>query len=134
MSQKSMVIRLAGGKRVDALCGEFEIRTDQSVDNGGEASAPEPFDLFLASLGTCAGVFIVAFCRERGIPTDGIRLIESWSRDEKRRLTGIRLEIEVPPGFPAKYHPALVRAAGRCSVKRVLEAPPAIETEIRVVG
>lgn len=132
MSQQSMEIRLVGGKRINALRGDFEIRTDQSVDNGGGASAPEPFDLFLASLGTCAGVYVVAFCLERDIPTDGIRLVQNWSRDEKRRLTGIRLEIEVPPAFPQKYHRALLRAAGRCSVKRVLEDPPAVETRIRV--
>lgn len=132
MSQKSMEILLAGGKKVNALCGDFEIRTDQSVGNGGEASAPEPFDLFLASLGTCAAVYVAGFCHERDISTDRIRLIQTWARDEKRKLTGIRLEIRVPPEFPEKYHRALVRAAGRCSVKRVLEGPPPIETEILV--
>ena len=132
MSKNSMEIRFAGRKRINAHYGDFEIRTDQSADNGGEASAPEPFDLFLASLGTCAAVFVSAFCGERDIPTERIRLVQSWSRDDKRKLTGIRLEIRVPPGFPEKYHQALVRVAGRCSVKRILEAPPAIETELVV--
>jgi len=132
MSQKSIEVRLGDGKKVSALCGDFEIRTDQSVDNGGGASAPEPFDLFLTSLGTCAGVFVAAFCQERDIPTDRIRLVQTWSQGEKRKLTGIRLEIRVPPEFPEKYHRALVRAAGRCSVKRALDGPPPIETEIRV--
>jgi ribosomal protein S12 methylthiotransferase accessory factor len=132
MSQKSMEIRLAGGKRVNAVYDGFEIRTDQSVDNGGEASAPEPFDLFLASLGTCAAVYIASFCDQREIPTKEIRLRQSWSRGEKRKLTDIRLEILVPPEFPEKYHGALLRAAGQCSVKRVLDDPPLIATEIRV--
>ena len=95
MSQKSIEVRLGDGKKVSALCGDFEIRTDQSVDNGGGASAPEPFDLFLTSLGTCAGVFVAAFCQERDIPTDRIRLVQTWSRGEKRKLTGIRLGIGV---------------------------------------
>jgi ribosomal protein S12 methylthiotransferase accessory factor len=132
MSQKSMEILFAGDKKIHAVYNGFEIRTDQSVDNGGAASAPEPFDLFLASVGTCAGAYIASFCQQRDIPADRIRLVQSWSRDEQRKLTGIRLEIRVPPGFPEKYHRALVRAAGRCSVKRVLEAPPAIETELVV--
>jgi ribosomal protein S12 methylthiotransferase accessory factor len=132
MSKTSMEIRFTGGMRANAHYGDFEIPTDQSVKNGGQASAPEPFDLFLASLGTCAGAYIAAFCEERDIPTERIRLIQSWSRDEKRKLTGIRLEIQVPSGFPEKYHQALLRAAGRCSVKRVLEGPPTIETELRV--
>ena len=131
MSQK-MEIRLAGGKKVNALYDGFEIRTDQSVKNGGEASAPEPFDLFFASLGTCAGWYVTAFCQQRKIPTDGIRLIQTWTRDEKRRLDGVRIEIRVPPSFPEKYHQALVRATDQCSVTRVLNSPPTVEAEVTV--
>jgi len=133
MSQQ-MTIRLPGGKKVHADYDGFEIRTDQSVKSGGEASDPQPFDLFLASLGTCAGHYVNTFCEKRNIPVDGIRLTQSWSRDEKKKLAGIRIEIEVPAGFPEKYHSALVRAAGQCSVKRVLESPPVIDTVVKVNG
>ena len=44
----------------------------------------------------------------------------------------VRIEIKVPPEFPAKYRTALVRAADKCSVKRMLDAPPAIETRVTV--
>ena len=91
MSKNGMEIRFSGGKRIDARCGEFEIRTDQSVKNGGEAGAPEPFDLFLASLGTCAAVYIAAFCDERKIPKEEIRLVQSWSRNHRHgRLPTVR--------------------------------------------
>ena len=129
---QTMEIRLAGEARVDALYNGFEIRTDQSRESGGGATAPEPFDLFLASFGTCAGIYVARFCQHRGIPTDGIRLFQSWSRDEKRRIEEIRIDVEVPPAFPEKYHAALVRAADRCSVKRVLESPPLVKTVLRV--
>ena len=132
MSQ-TMEIRLAGGKKIDARYGEFELCTDQSVKNGGEASAPEPFDLFLAALGTCAGHYVNSFCQKREIPTDGIRLVQSWSRDAQRRLDAIRIEIRVPAGFPEKYRAALVRAADQCSVRKVLLAPPSVETTLTVV-
>jgi ribosomal protein S12 methylthiotransferase accessory factor len=128
MSQQ-MEIGFPGGRRVDARYDGFLITTDQSPESGGEGSAPEPFDLFLASLGTCAGVYVSAFCEKRGIPTDGIRLVQSWTRDEKtRRLTEIRIDIEVPPEFPEKYLTALERAADQCSVKKVLADPPALST------
>ena len=129
-SSRSMEIRPGDGLKVSARYGGFEFHTDQSVKNGGEASAPEPFDLFLASLGTCAGYYVTAFCRARDIPTEGISLVQSWTRSDKGRLESVRLEIRVPADFPEKYHPALVRAADRCSVKRTLEAPPAIETAV----
>ena len=39
-------------------------------------------------------------------------------------VTRISIEIHVPPGFPEKYRPALVRAAEQCAVKKHLETPP----------
>ncbi len=125
-----MTIELSGDKRVTAHYDGFTIATDQSVKNGGGASAPEPFDLFLASIGTCAGYYVSVFCQGRGIPTQGVRLVQSWTRDDQRRLALIELEIHLPPGFPEKYHRAVLRAANLCSVKRVLESPPVVESRI----
>ena len=125
MSSNMMSVTFPGGKRVDASYNGFEIETDQAVDSGGDGSAPEPFDFFLASIATCAGIYILGFCQKRGIPHEGVRLVQSWERDEKsRRLATIRINIEVPPGFPEKYHKALVRAAAQCSVKKTMENPP----------
>lgn len=132
MGSNTMTVTFPGGKRVDATYGKFEIATDQSVDSGGDASAPEPFDLFLASLATCAGIYVLGFCQKREISHDGIRLTQKWERDEKtKRLTEIRISIEVPPDFPEKYHDALVRVANQCAVKKTIENPP--EFDVRTV-
>ncbi len=86
---------------------------------------PPPFATFLASLGACAGIYVLGFCRQRGLPTDGIRIVQRMDPDPRTGMIGsIGLDIEVPPGFPAKYHDALVRAASQCAVKKHLEAPP----------
>ncbi len=130
---KQMTVTFGGGKKVIAQYDEFEIRTDQSVKSGGEASAPEPYALFLASLATCAGYYVLSFCDKRKISTDGIKVIQSWERDAEKRLATIRLRIEVPESFPAKYHGALVRAAEQCAVKKTLANPPEILTETVVV-
>lgn len=124
-----MTVTFSGGRKVVAHYDEFEIRTDQSVKSGGEASAPEPYDLFLASLATCAGYYVLSFCDKRGISTEGIRVVQIWERDAQKRLATIRLRIEVPENFPAKYHSALVRAADQCAVKKTLADPPEILTE-----
>jgi ribosomal protein S12 methylthiotransferase accessory factor len=119
-----MIVTFAGGKRVHASCGRFKIVTDQSPKHGGEGSAPEPYDLFLASLATCAGTYVLGFCDNRGIPTEGVRLVQRWQRDEKGRVVEVKIDIEVPEEFPAKYHEALVRVANKCSVKKTVEDPP----------
>ena len=130
---RQMTVSFPGGKRVTAAWDTFEVITDQSEKNGGDGSAPEPFDLFLASLATCAGIYVLGFCQKRNIPHDGVKLSQSWERDEKSRaLTSIRIDIQVPPDFPEKYHSALVRAASQCAVKKTIESPPEFHVETRV--
>ena len=123
-----MTITFPGGARVDAEVGPFIIGTDQPPQGGGEGAAPMPFTLFLASIGTCAGIYVLGFCKQRGLSTEGIRIVQRSERDPRTGLVGrIALDIEVPPDFPAKYHDALVRAADQCAVKRHLEHPPVFD-------
>ena len=129
----SMNVSFPGGKRVNASYKGFVVETDQSRENGGDATAPEPFDLFLASLATCAGFYVLKFCEGRGISTDGVSLHQSWERNEDKKLVRIDIRIQVPPEFPEKYHKALVRAANTCSVKKTLADPPQITTETVVI-
>jgi len=129
-----MTISFPGGARVDARFGRYEVRTDQPPSGGGEGTAATPFATFLASIGTCVGIYVLGFCRQRGLPTDGIRVVQHVSADPVTGMVGrIRLDIQVPPEFPAKYHAALVRAAEQCAVKKHLEHPPTFEIETMVV-
>ena len=122
-----MTIDFPGGKQVNATYKGFTVRTDQPRSEGGDASAPEPYDLFLASIGTCAGVYIVYFCESRDIPTDGISLTLEFTRNDTSHLMEkIAIAIHLPTGFPAKYRKAVVRAAEMCTVKRNLVQPPEI--------
>ncbi len=131
----AMEISFPGGKRVDAEYNGRTIRTDQSESEGGGGTAPEPFDLFLASLATCAGYYVLDFCASRGIPTDRIKLLQSWERDPQNRLiTQIKQEIILPDGFPTKYEKAIVRAAALCSVKKHLVQAPEISIEAHRVS
>ncbi len=130
-----IVVTHGGKKKIDAQVGGFTIHTDQHPDHGGDGEAPEPFTLFLSSLATCAGIYVVGFCQARDISTDGIRLVQDHKFDEKTgRLLGIDLRVEVPPEFPEKYHKSLIKAAKYCAVKRTMEEPPPMEVSVRVAG
>jgi putative redox protein len=125
-----MLIDFPGGARVDAHFGPFTVQTDQPP----VASAPTPFATFLASLGTCAGIYVLGFCQQRGLPTEGIRIIQRMHQDPMSGMTSkIDLEIQVPPGFPEKYLPSLVRSAELCAVKKHMEHPPVFDVQAKVV-
>ena len=125
-----MEIEFPGGARVDALHDGFRIRTDQP-DAHGAASAPSPFDLFLASIGTCAGFYVLRFFQQRQLDTAGLALSVTPQRDPARKLvTSIRIEITLPPAFPEKYREAVLRAVDQCTVKRHLAEPPGFEVVV----
>jgi len=125
-----MLIDFPGGARVDAHFGPFTIQTDQPP----VASAPTPFATFLASLGTCAGIYVLGFCQKRGLPTEGIRIIQRMHSDMLSGMIGkVDLEIQVPPTFPEKYRDALVRSAEQCAVKKHIEKPPKFEIYTKTV-
>lgn len=125
-----MTIDFPGGARVDAHFGPFTVKTDQLP----EASAPTPFATFLASLATCAGIYVLGFCQQRGIPTEGLRLVQRVFNDPATgRVSNIDIEIQAPPSFPEKYLPSLVRSAEMCAVKKMIENPPAFNIYTQVV-
>jgi ribosomal protein S12 methylthiotransferase accessory factor len=129
-----LTVTLPGGKRVDAEIGRHVVRTDQPVAGGGEDTAPPPFGLFLAAIGTCAGIYVAGFCQKRGLPTEGIRLRQRNRFDrETGALQRVEIDVEVPPSFPEKYREALVRVADQCAVKKAIQAQPAFEVRT-VVG
>jgi putative redox protein len=119
-----MIIDFPGGSRVDAHFGGFTVPTDQPP----VASAPTPFATFLSSIGTCAGIYVLGFCQQRGIPTDGIRIVQRiHSSPITHMVDKIDLEIQVPPSFPDKYRDSLIRSADLCAVKKHLEKPPVFD-------
>ena len=129
-----MIIDFPGGARVDAHFGPYTIPTDQPPMGGGEGSAPTPFAVFLSSMGTCAGIYVLGFCKQRGLPTDGIRIVQRVHNNPMSGMVGkVDLEIQVPPSFPKKYHDALIKSAELCAVKKHLENPPTFEITTKEV-
>jgi ribosomal protein S12 methylthiotransferase accessory factor len=125
-------IRFPGGLAVEAGLDGFTIRTDQPESVGGDGSAPSPFDLFLASIGTCAGYYALRFCQARGLPTENVTLKLTAEKDPAvKRVTRVEIEIELPTDFPDRYREAIVRATDQCSVKKHLIHPPEIEVAAR---
>lgn len=127
-------IFFAGNKKVNASFNGFTVQTDQPVKAGGDGQYPSPFELFLASLGTCAGIFVKSFCDQRNLPTDKIKVIEHIEVDPATHsVSKIGLEILLPADFPEKYKNAVISAADLCSVKKLIQNPPEFEVYTKIV-
>jgi putative redox protein len=124
-------VHFPGGKRVHARFGAYELVTDQPPEFGGEGAAAAPFDLYLASLATCAGVYALGFCQNRGISTEGMRVLQEVEEDPETHLpTRVRLRLQLPAGFPDKYRAAIQRSVDGCKVKKSLANPPTFSVEL----
>ncbi len=131
--EKEMRIIFPAGKRVDAEYKGFLIKTDQPVYAGGAGSAPAPFDLFLASIATCAGLYVLSFCQNRDIQTEKAQVVMKTEKNpETKMVERISLEIRLPPEFPEKYRQAIIRAVEGCSVKAHILKPPTFNIEAKI--
>lgn len=126
-----ITVTFPGGKRVDAQVGNHHISTDQPRVAGGDDSAPAPFSLFLASIGTCAGIYVLGFCQARGLDPTGVTLTQRSETDrETGLLRSVGIDIHVPDGFPSQYRDALARAASSCAVKKAIAAQPEFRVDV----
>ena len=123
----AMEVTFPGGERVEARYDGRTIITDQ------DGPEPAPFDLFLASIATCTGLYVARFCQRRSIPTDKLRVVQRpVLKPGTKTVERIELEIELPDGFPEQYRSAVVRSANLCTVKKHLDNPPVIDVTTTV--
>lgn len=127
----TMTVSFPGGVAVDATYKGHTVHTDQPVKAGGGDTAMAPFDLFLASIATCMGLYALRFCQERDLPTEGLGLTLDPVRDEeKKMIVTVRVQLALPPGFPEKYRGAIERAVDLCAVKKHIHEPPKFELQL----
>ncbi|MBW2653350.1 MAG: OsmC family protein [Deltaproteobacteria bacterium] len=126
------IVTFPGNKKIDVAFNNFKINTDQSKENGGDETAPEPFDIFIASLGACAGIYAKSFCDVRKLSTDGMHIFsEVFFKEGQKLMDQVNITLHVNQGFPEKYIKPIIKAMNGCSVKNQLH--PDIKTSTAVV-
>lgn len=129
--KQNLTVSFPGGKKVDVDLDNTKILTDQSPEHGGEGSAPEPFAMFLASLASCAGIFALGFCQSRELSTSGLALYMDWENEDSSPFAAkVTFRVKLPPGFPEKYRPSIIRSIEKCKVKYYIHNPPEFSIEL----
>jgi len=128
MNPKELKVVFGDNYKIDVDYKGFTVKTDQPVHDGGDGTAPSPFDYFLVSLAACAGYYALAFCRERKIPVEGLGVTMTTERGEvSKMIDRISIAVVPPPGFPEKYRAALAKSVDHCTVKAHMMRPPQFE-------
>lgn len=84
-----------------------------------------PFLIFLATAGMCSAVYVRAFCHQRDISLDQIKVTQIMGYDPKKNLvTTIDIQLDLGEGFPRKYETAIKNVVAQCPIKKHLDVPP----------
>lgn len=118
-----------GGKHVFA---DIDART-LWTQNGSDLRPGSPVQTFLASVGSCAAIYLLGFCQARNLPADSLRLHEVAHVDPSTAsIQSIELQVVVPPDFPERYREALGRVAEGNVVKRALQVALSVQVTTQV--
>ena len=123
-------IKFAKNFQLEADLGTIKIMSDQSKESGGDGTAPNPYQYFIASIGLCIAHYVNAFCQQRDIATDEIKITEQVSVDPSSGKTSFNSIIKLPAYFPDKYREALLKAAEGCKVKKTIQSIPEFKVEL----
>ena len=111
--------------RLEAKFDDFTITTDQSIRYKGDATAPSPFDYFLASSALCAAYFVKVYCLSRGIRTDDIQVSQNNIIDPENRYNQtFQIQVELPSSISERDRAGILRSIDRCTVKKVIQQTP----------
>jgi len=122
-------IKILDGVKLEAKLADHTINSDQPKDGGGEGTAPNPFEYFVASIGLCVGHYINIFCKQREIPTENIKITEKTSRNNEGKMI-FSIEVKLPSDFPEKYKDTVLKAAESCAVKKAIQSQPVFELKL----
>ncbi len=131
--KQNSILHLPATKKLTLIFAVLPSIPIQPAEDGGNNTAPSPLELFLVSVGMCAGFYVLSFCQSRSIPMDNISITQTVVRnDQTHNVEKVMIDINLSPDFPEKYKAAVIKAAQSCSVKKFLDAPPEIQINTKM--
>lgn len=106
-----ITVHLLENQKLEACFNNYSVPCDQPLDNKGEATAPSPFDYFLASSAHCAGYFVKAYCASRNISIEGITIVQNNTKNSENKYKHIfEIKAHVPAHFTQKDREGILRS------------------------
>jgi len=127
-----MDIAFEGKRSFKTVVRGHEIRMDLPANEGGDDTAPTPPELFVASLGTCIGVYATSYLRTANLNSEGVTIDIDWEfGPNKKKISKILISINVPNADLGQRKKALLAAAEKCLLHNTLREHPDINIDIQ---
>ena len=125
----------------EIVAGSHRFVSDEPARAGGTDSGPTPYDLLLASLGSCTSMTLVMYARRKQWPLQRVTIRLRHSRvhaedcaaceTHDARLTVIEREIALEGALDADQRARLLAIANRCPVHLTLSSQINIQTTLK---
>ncbi len=126
-----MTVRYTGGRAFKAVARGHEVVTDLPSESGDPEAGMTPPELFMASLGTCIGVYAVSYCEKAGFDCTDLTVTLSWEKDDSgSRIGSVSARLALPRADPGNRREAILKAATSCYLHNTVSKWPGLEIEL----
>lgn len=133
-------VEIADGFVTQIRAGKHTLRADEPESVGGTDTGPTPYDLLLASLGTCTAMTLRMYANRKGWPLERVDVRLSHERVHAKDcedcesgeglVTRIRREVAIHGELDDEQRRRLLEIADKCPVHRTLTAEIRIDTTV----
>jgi putative redox protein len=111
--------------------GESTLATDVSVEEGGEASGPNPHDLYDAALGACVALTVLWYSKRKHFPVEGIEVsVDRDANEERAGVYCLSAALTVTGDLSAAQRQDILRVARQCPIHKLMTD---VTTEISTI-
>lgn len=114
-------ISTESGLRHSIEIGEHLLHTDVPESFGGNASGPEPHDLFDAALGACKALTLMLYAKQRSLPLESLDV--RVARDDSQERQGtyrLAVELDLHGELDDEQRQQLLRIADKCPIHKLM--------------
>jgi uncharacterized OsmC-like protein len=130
----------ADGFAQEIVVGPHRLAADEPIAAGGSDAGPNPYDLLLASLGSCTSMTVALYARHKQWPLAAVTVrlrharihAADCSECETREgmIDRIEVDLELAGSLTEAQRARLLEIAGRCPVHRTLTSEIDIRTHL----
>ena len=100
---------------------EHQLTVDETLDQGGEDTGPDPQELLAVSLASCTAITMEMYAARKGWDIGHVEVAVEFSPAERGCPTKFELIIRLPDDLPEEQAERLRVIAAKCPVHRTLD-------------
>ncbi|MBQ4493197.1 MAG: OsmC family protein [Elusimicrobiaceae bacterium] len=103
-------------KKVEVRVNNYIVHTDMPREVGGDNSAPNPFEMFMASFLACQAVFAMAFVEKNNMKKEDFSFRAEPVFDDKGLISKMTTIVKIPSDFPTEKEATFINVLKTCKV------------------